>query len=462
MDARMVRFEEYVSMIAGHLGHADRVGPFRGYCAGLMLPGGRKSVEPMAARVAPSEVRSAHQRLHHFVADAPWSDAAVLGAVRDHVLAAAGKRSGVPEVLIVDDTGFPKQGVHSVGVARQYCGQLGKQDNCQVAVSVSLANEHYSVPVGYRLYLPKDWSADPARRQQAKVPEDIVFATKPQIAMQLIDEAIVAGVMSGIVVADAGYGVDTTFRDQLSARGLQYCVGVTSVVSVWPEGLAPLPPAPWSGHGRKPRLLRRDAQHQPVSVKALALSLSARQWEHVTWREGTNAALKSRFAAVRVRCAYRDQSRSTPRPEQWLLIEWPKDEPEPIKYFLCTLPADTALGELVRVTKLRWRIERDYQELKQEFGLDHFEGRGWRGFHHHATLSIAAYGFVLAERLAHPKKTVQHPVLGEIPALPADFRPRGAPARPAPRTGLDRHPAPGDRHRADRAPPVLRVLRKTN
>ena len=205
-------------------------------------------------------------------------------------------------------------------------------------------------------------------------------------------------------VADAGYGVDTAFRDQLSARGLQYCVGVTSVVSVWPEGQARLPPAPWPGNGRKPRLLRRDAQHQPVSVKALALSLSARQWENVTWWEGINEALESRFAAVCVRCACRDQSRSTPRPEQWLLIEWPKDEPEPIKYFFCTLPADTALGELVRVTKLRWRIERDYQELKQGFGLDHFEGRGWRGFHHHATLPIAAYGFLLAERLAHPEK----------------------------------------------------------
>lgn len=461
MDARMERFEDYVTMIAEHLGHADRVGPFRGYCAGLMLPGERKSVEPMASRVAPTEVRSAHQRLHHFVADAPWSDAAVLGAVREHVLKGAAKCAGVPEVLIVDDTGFPKQGKHSVGVARQYCGQLGKQDNCQVAVSVSLANEQFSVPIGYRLYLPKDWSADLERRKKAKVPEDIEFATKPVIAMGLIDEAIAAGVAPNVVVADAGYGVDTAFRDQLTERGLQYVVGVTGAVSVWPEGEAPLPPAPWSGHGHRPKLLRRDAQHQPVAVKTLAMAQKPRQWKQIAWREGSNQELTSRFAAVRVRCAHRDYNRTEPRPEEWLLTEWPEGEAEPTKYFLSTLPADTAIRELVRVAKLRWRIERDYQELKQEFGLDHFEGRSWRGFHHHATLSIAAYGFLLTERFAYPKKTLQHPVLGEIPALPADFRPRGSPAAPAPRAGFDRDPASRTRSRADRAHKALPLLRQT-
>jgi SRSO17 transposase len=462
MDARMERFEQYVTMIAGHLGHADRVGPFRGYCAGLMLPGERKSVEPMAARVAPTEVRSAHQRLHHFVADAAWSDAAVLGAVRNHVLKAASERSGLPEVLIIDDTGFPKQGKHSVGVARQYCGQLGKQDNCQVAVSLSLANEHYSVPVGYRLYLPRDWSLDLARREKAKVPEDIEFATKPEIALRLIDAAMGAGAAAQIVVADAGYGGLTAFRDQLTERQLQYALGITSAVKVWPEGTGPLPPAPRSAQGRKPKLLRRDAQHQPVSVKALAVALDPRQWTNVTWREGTNQALTSRFAAARVRCAHRDYWSSELRAQEWLLVEWPKDEAEPIKYFVSTLPADTPIQELVRVAKLRWRIERDYQELKQEFGLDHFEGRGWRGFHHHATLCIAAYGFLLAERLAHPKKTVQHPILGEIPALPTDFRPRGSPATPAPRPGFNRNPAPRTRRRSDRTTAALLVLRETN
>jgi SRSO17 transposase len=460
MDARMQRFEDYVSMIAGNLGHADRVEPFRGYCTGLMLPGERKSVEPMAARVAPTAVRSVHQRLHHFVADAPWSDVAVLGAVRSHVLSAVRKRVGAPEVLIIDDTGFPKQGTHSVGVARQYCGQLGKQDNCQVAVSLSLANEHYSVPVGYRLYLPKDWSGDLQRRKKAGVPADIEFATKPQIALRLIDAARVAGAVPETVVADAGYGVDTAFRDQLTARKLSYVVGVTKTVSVWPAGTAPLPPAAWSSHGHQPKLRRRDAQHQPVALKALALTLAPRQWQKVTWREGTNEALTSRFAAVRVRCAHRDYYRSELRPEEWLLIEWPKNEAEPIKYFLSTLPASTSLQGLVRVAKLRWRIERDYQELKQEFGLDHFEGRGWRGFHHHATLCIAAYGFLLAERIARPKKTLQHPFLREIPAVPADFRPRGSPAPPAPRPGFDHHATPRTRRRPDRTTTALSLLRE--
>lgn len=273
-----------------------------------------------------------------------------------------------------------------------------------MAVSLSLANEHYSVPVGYRLYLPKDWAVDWERRRQAKVPEDIEFATKPEIALGLIDAVTAAAALPQIVVADAGYGVDTAFRDHLSARKLQYVVGITSVVKVWPEGTAPLPLAAWFGQGRKPKLLRRDAHHKPVSIKALAMALNPRQWRSVAWREGSNQALCSRFAAARVRCAHRDYWSSALRPEQWLLIEWPKDKAEPIKYFLFTLPPDTPLHELARVAKLRWRIERDYQELKQEFGLDHFEGRGWRGFHHHASLSIAAYGFLLAERLAQPKK----------------------------------------------------------
>ena len=415
----------------------------------------------MAARVAPTAVRSVHQRLHHFVAEAAWSDAVVLGAIRNHVLGTVGKRAGVPEVLIIDDTGFPKQGTHSVGVARQYCGQLGKQDNCQVAVSVSLANEQYSVPIGYRMYLPKEWSVDLKRRKKAGVPADIEFATKPQIALRLIDEAKAAGVVSEVVVADAGYGVDTAFREQLTERKLLYAVGVTKTVKVWPEGSAPLPPASWSGHGHKPKLLRRDAQHQPVALKALAMTLTPRQWKKVTWREGTNAALTSRFAAVRVRCAHRDYYRSELRPEEWLLIEWPKNEAEPIKYFLSTLPASTSLQELVRVAKLRWRIERDYQELKQEFGLDHFEGRGWRGFHHHASLCIAAYGFLLADRLAHQKKTIQHPFLGKIPAVPAGFRPRGSPAPPAPCPGFDHDSTPRTRRRADRTTTALSVLRET-
>jgi len=358
--------------------------------------------------------------------------------------------AGAPEVLIIDDTGFPKQGRHSVGVARQYCKQLGKQENCQVAVSVSLANEHYSLPVAYRLYLPEAWAEDPSRRKKAKVPEALAFATKPELALALIEQAREAGALPDVVLADAGYGVDTAFRDRLTEMGLVYVLGVSATVSLWPQGQGPMPPKRWSGRGRRPKLLRRDAQHQPLSAKALALQLPARRWVRVTWREGTNQALSSRFAALRMRCAHRDYWREQPHPEQWLLIEWPKGEPAPTKYFLSTLGADTPIQELVRVAKLRWRIERDYQELKQELGLGHFEGRSWRGFHHHATLCVAAYGFLLAERWAGPKKTPHRPLLGEIPALPKGFRPRGSPARPAPRARLDRHAAARTRRGLDR------------
>jgi SRSO17 transposase len=457
MGAATAGFEEYVSVIAQRLGHADRVEPFRGYCTGLLLPVQRKSVEPMAAHLAPGQVSSQHQRLHHFVADAAWSDAAVLAAVRDYVVERVVRQAGPPEALLIDDTGFPKQGRHSVGVARQYCGQLGKQDNCQVAVSVSLANEAFSLPVAYRLYLPQEWASDAARRRQAKIPDPVSFATKPVLALQLLEALRAATPLPDVVVADAGYGVNSAFRQRLTTLGFSYVVGITGTVRVWPEGVAPLPPKPWSGNGRPPTRLRREAQHQPLTVKALARHLPARRLRTVTWREGTNQALCSRFAAVRIRCAH--QAYAAPSAEQWLLIEWPRGEAEPTKYFLSTLPLDTALKELVRLAKLRWRIERDYQELKQELGLGHFEGRSWRGFHHHATLCIAAYGFLLAQRLAAPKKTLPHPIFGEVPALPEGFRPRGSPTKAASRSRLDRHPAPGTGRRIDRGAGPVPVLR---
>jgi SRSO17 transposase len=393
-----------VSLIAQTLGHADRVEPFRGYCTGLLLPVKRKSVEPMAAQLAPARVRSEHQRLHHFVADAPWSDQAVLDAVRARTLERIRRRVGKPEALLIDDSGFPKKGKHSVGVARQYCGQLGKQDNCQVAVTLSLANEQFSLPVRYQLYLPQSWANDSTRRDECKVPQEIEFATKPALALQLLESMGKGDAVPELVVADAGYGINTLFREQLTAMGFTYVVGVTGTVSLESEGQAPL------------------------QAKELAMQLPSRRFRTLTWREGTNHALSSRFAATRVRCASREAQAAGVPQEQWLLIEWPKAELEPSKYFLSTLPANTPIKELVRVAKLRWRIERDYQELKQELGLGHFEGRSWRGFHHHATLCIAAYGFLVAERLTVQKKTPADWLPREMPALPKGFRPRGAPA----------------------------------
>jgi SRSO17 transposase len=420
------RFAAYVAAITSALGHADRVAPFQSYCAGLLLPGDRKSVEPMAARVQPGRVQAAHQSLHHFVAKAEWSDNAVLAAVRAHVLPIIEQRGPI-RALIVDDTGIPKKGRHSVGVARQYCGQLGKQDNCQVAVSLSAANDDASLPIAYRLYLPHEWADDPDRRAHSGVPDDVVFQTKPQIALGQLRAARAAGITAEVVLADAGYGTDTDFRDGITAIGLPYVTGIQSSTTLWPPGTEPLPPKPWSGRGRPTSAIRRDTEHQPISAKKLALGLPKKAWRRVTWREGSNTKLTSRFAAVRVRPAHRDYHRATPRPEEWCLIEWPADEAEPTKYFLSTLPATTSLRALVNTAKLRWRIERDYQELKQELGLGHYEGRGWRGFHHHATLCIAAYGFLLSERGAIPPSGPSHAHLIEEYPLPGGHRPRGSP-----------------------------------
>src|SRR3954468_19395251 len=425
------RLQGYLSRLAEVLGHADRNERLVGYCAGLSLPGGRQRGEPMAARLDPGRVPSLHQALHHFVATAPWGDAAVLAAVREQVLPALA-RHGPDAAWIIDDTAFPKKGRHLVGVARQYCGQLGKRDNCQVAVTLSLANDHASLPVAWRLYLPETWAADPERRATAGIPPDIAFQTKPQIALDQIPAACAAGLPRGIVLADAAYGNDTDFRTGLTALSLIYAVGIQSSTTVWAPGTRPLPPKPWSGKGRRPTRLRRDDDHQPVPVKDLALSLPASQWRSVTWREGTNMPLRSRFASVRVPAAHRDDERAELRAEEWLLIEWPNNEAEPTKYWLSTLPADTALPDLVAAAKGRWRIERDYQELKQEIGLNHYEGRGWRGFHHHATLCIAAYGFLIAERcLFSPRQRLDRRQ-GQTPALPATFRPRGAGAAGTP------------------------------
>ena len=325
------RFSAYVEGLVSVIGHADRASPLRDYCLGLMMPCERKSVEPMAAVTAPGRTAAQHQSLLHFVGNAAWSDEKVLAKAREMVLPAI-ERQGPIEAWIIDDTGFPKKGEHSVGVTRQYCGQLGKQDNCQVAVSLSLANRHASLPVAYRLYLPEDWAGDSKRRHKTGVPEDIRFKTKPEIALEQIEAACKANLPRGVVLMDAGYGCNTDLRTGVRALGLRYVAGILPNTSVWTSGTGPLPPKKWSGQGRPPKLIRWDDMHRPISVKQLALDLPKRAWRTIQWREGT--------------------------------AEW-----------------------------LSSRIERDYQELKQEVGLGHFEGRGWRGFHHHATLCIAAYGF---------------------------------------------------------------------
>ena len=454
------RFDRYLGHLSEGLGHADRHSGLRGYCTGLMLPLSRKSVEPMAARVDPMHTSARHQSLHHFVAKADWSDTQLLRRVCQWVLPKMDFSQG--GWWIIDDTVFPKKGSHSVGVARQYCAMLGKQDNCQVAVSVSLASNQGSMPVAWQLYLPEDWARDPQRRTKAGVPAEVRFATKTQIALQQLRILLAEGAPRHCVLADAGFGVDNAFRQALSDMGLLYAVGVTSAVVVWPPGVRRLPPKPYSDVGRPPVIPRRTAALQPMSVKALAQSLPGRAFQNIRWREGTNDPLSGRFAAVRVRHAGGNVGKARLRPEQWLLIEWPANDDEPSKYFLSTLPEDITLTELVNVAHQHWRSERDYQDLKQDFGLGHYEGRGWRGFHHHAALSIAAYGFLMAERLVADK-----PVGGKknfierrLPALPEDYNPRGSPARAAPHGDLDQDAAPLTELPADRSSRTAPLLRQ--
>src|SRR4029453_12264155 len=299
-DSSEVRFAAYVAALVDVIGHADRATPLRDYCTGLLMPAARKSVEPIAAVTAPARVAAQHQSLLHFVGQAPWSDAAVLTKVRDLVLPTL-EGTGPIEAWIIDDTGFPKKGTHSVDVARQYCGQLGKQDNCQVAVSLSLAHDLASLPVALDLYLPEEWATDPVRRTKAGVPKSLAFRTKPQIALEQIRRALADGLPPGVVLGDAAYGVETDFRTALTALSLSYVLGVQSTLGVWPPGCGPLPPKPWSGKGRRPKLQRRDAEHQPVSAKDLAFTLPPSAWQTVSWRAGSRGDLSGRFATVRVR-----------------------------------------------------------------------------------------------------------------------------------------------------------------
>jgi SRSO17 transposase len=418
------RFDRYVEQLAQAVNHADRRWAVEAYVTGLLLPGERKSVEPMAARIDPRHVSRAHQAMHHFVANAAWSDAAVLAVARDYALAQLERHAPVA-AWAVDDTGMPKKGPHSVGVAWQYCGALGKQANCQVAVTVSLVNRSMSVPAAWRLYLPESWAADATRREEAGVPRAVVFQKKWEIALEQIDALVDEDLPPAPVVADAGYGDITEFRDGLTARGFSYAVAVKGDTSVWPPGTEPLPAPAYPGRGRPATRVRRDSTTKPVSAHELAERLPKKAWKLVRWREGTKGTMTSRFAALRVRPAHRDTLRSEPRPLEWLMIEWPEGESEPTKYWLSTVPEDVDLAELVSLAKIRWRIERDFQELKDELGLDHYEGRGWRGFHHHGVLCIAAYCFLAAERgrLSPPQATA----FLQPPPVPTGFRPRGSP-----------------------------------
>jgi SRSO17 transposase len=408
------RFSRYVEGIVSVIGHADRARPLWDYCVGLVLPCERKSVEPMAAVTAPERVSAQHQSLLHFVNQAPWSDDRVLAKVREMVVPAI-ERHGPIEAWIIDDTGLPKKGHHSVGVAHQYCGQLGKPANCQVAVSLSIANHAASLPVAYQLYLPKDWAEDQSRRHKAGVPEEVSFKTKPQIALEHIRWACKMGLPGDLVLLDAGYGHDSKLRTGITELEKVYVAGIQPQTLVW---------VPGTRHSGAAKKGRRDAP-DAASVKDVALGLPSKAWRTIAWREGTNQQLSSRFARVRVHVASRHE-RPAKSAKEWLLMEWPEGEDEPTKYWLSTLPQNIPFRDLVDAAKLRWRVERDYQELKQEVGLGHYEGRGWRGFHHHATLCIAAYGFLISERETIPPSGSAFTTVFPQLAVPEGYRPRGS------------------------------------
>jgi SRSO17 transposase len=412
------RFAGFVEGLSSVIGHADRTGPLRDYCTGLMLPGERKSVEPMAARTAPARTAAQHQSLLHFVGVATWSDEKVLAKVREMVLPAMTK-NGPIEAWIIDDTSFPKQGKHSVGVHHQYCGQLGKQANCQVTVSLSIANHAASLPVAYRLYLPEAWSKDRARRKKTGVPKDVKFKTKPEIALEQIRWACEAGLPRGVALMDTAYGNDSRLRAGMTELGVTYAVGIQPNTLMWRSGTGPRRKGkPLNNTGR------RD-EPDLVSAKEVMLGLPKRAWRTVRWREGSTNWLSSRFARVRVRVGHNKLVPEKLLPE-WLLIEWPEGEAEPTKYWLSTLPSNISFRQLVDLAKMRWRVERDYQYLKQDVGLDHYEGRGWRGFHHHATLCIAAYGFLIAEQAMIPPSGPRSAAPFQAPVLPDNYRPRGS------------------------------------
>jgi SRSO17 transposase len=430
------RFAAYVDQLASVMGHADRARPLWDYCTGLLMPLERKSVEPLAALTQPGHASAQHQSLLHFVGEAAWHDEAVLAKVCEMVLPSMERREPIV-AWIIDDTSIPKKGKHSVGVAHQYCGQVGKQANCQAAVSLSLANHHASLPVAWRLYLPQEWTKERQRCKKAGVPRELRFKTKPQMAWEQIQAAYRAGLPRGIMLMDAGYGKDTHLRTRLTELGLTYVAGILPQTKLWAEG-----------------------RRKPHAAEKLALSLPAAAWREVQWREGSGQRLSARFARIRVRAAHREAlPAADPRSEEWLLMEWSKSEKKPIKYSLTTLPKDIPFAGMVDTSKLRWRVERDYEELKQEVGLGHFEGRGWRGFHHHATLCIAAYGFLVSERVTIPPSGSYSSRRSQTSALSEGRRSKNAAlATPTSYAEFNRHSAMASHqgsHQTSAAMPLL-------
>jgi SRSO17 transposase len=368
------------------------------YLRGLLLDGKRKSIEPIAKRLARGDPEAdpyaLEQALQQFVNQSPWDPTPVRRRLAERMTTAL-----APDAWVVDDTAFPKFGRHSVGVAPQYCGALGKVANCQVGVSVHAVTDQASCPIDWRLFLPPEWAGNAERRRKAHVPEEVDHRPKRQLALDMLDELAGWDLVPPVVLADAAYGEVAQFRLGLEERELAYLVQVPGTLSAYPQDTVP-ETMPYGGRGRPPVARYRQRRS---SLRQLVLDVGDQTAHTVAWRQGADGQqLASRFVALRVRPAgvrLRRATRGGQLPVRWLLAEWPPGEPEPVKYWLANLPDDTSMVELVWLAKLRWRVEHDYRELKDALGLDHFEGRSWQGWHHHVTLVSAAHAFVTLERL---------------------------------------------------------------
>jgi SRSO17 transposase len=385
------RLEQFLVDLLEPVGRSERRHWGGVYVRSLLLNGERKSIEPLAQRLPEGNV----QAMQQFIGQSPWD----WNPVWERLARRMTSELAADSAWVVDDTGFPKQGTHSVGVERQYSGTLGKTGNCQIAVSVHHVGEQGNAPLGWRLYLPESWTKDAERRKEAGIPEELVFRKKWELALDIIDQIRDWGLPDQVVLADAGYGDGTEFREELEKRGLAYAVGVTPQVGVC------LKPPKIIVHeakhrGRPPTAARYGSQRPMMAQEA---ARQAKGWKKIRWREGSKGWLESRFWAARVQPSHRYQDGRPPGKPVWLLVEWPESEQAPTKYCLCDLPAHYTPRRLVRLVKCRWKIEQDYHQLKEELGLDHYEGRNWRGWHHHVTMVMLAHAFLTLETLRNKK-----------------------------------------------------------
>ncbi|MCA1680822.1 MAG: IS701 family transposase [Actinobacteria bacterium] len=362
------------------------------YLRGLVEQGRRKSLEPLVERLG---AEADYQSLQQFLADSPWDPWAVVRAVCERVAPQVGV-----EAWVLDDTGFPKDGKNSPGVKRQYSGTLGKIGNCQIGVSAHAVGAKGTVPLGFALYLPEEWCEDPGRRRKAKIPDEVMFKTKPELGVELIERAAGWDVPAAPVLGDQAYGDNTALRERLNDIELGYVLSVGTETKVFAPGTSFAAPKRSPGGGRPPSRPRPDTE--PQAIAALIAGLSPQQWQTVTFRDGPDKPVSSRFCFVRVRAANRAKKR-TPWPprQEWLIAEWPEGREAPTDYWLSNLPQDTEPERLARLARLRWKIELDYKQLKGELGLDNYEGRSWLGWYHHTALVTTAHGFLTLERL-HP------------------------------------------------------------